>query len=96
MGETNDISSESTHQIHSQKHAYSLGGFVPKLFKELRNFKFGFLTFFFFLFVNMGAHGSKKFQTTSPLKVCTRFAPHNSCVLLGSVSIKVARRIVKL
>ena len=41
------------------------------------NFKFLFFMIFFFLvFVNMRSYG-KKFQTTSPLKIHNRFAPHN-------------------
>ncbi len=47
----NDISYESTHQIHSPKnHAYSWGGSLPKLLKELSNFKFWIFGILFVLF----------------------------------------------
>ncbi len=44
---SNDISSESTHQIHSTNHAYSWGGSLPKLLKILWNLKFWIFAFFF-------------------------------------------------
>ncbi len=95
MGENflNDISSERTHQIHSKKkkknQTYSWGGSLPKLFKELGILKFWIFAiffFFFFVFANMGPPWEQKFQKTSPMNVCTRFAPQNSRILLGRVS----------
>ncbi len=35
------------------------------------------------------------FLTTSPLKEHTRFAAQNSCVLMGRVTTKFVKRIVK-
>ncbi len=69
-------------------------GSLPKLLKELWNLKFWIcLPKIFFVFVNMIPYGGK-LQTTSPLKEHTRFAPQNSCILLGRVSTKVVKRIV--
>ena len=62
-----------------------------------QNFKFSiFYNFFFrsFVFVNIGPYGTKKFQTTSSLKVRTRFISKN-CILLGKISTKVVERIVE-
>ncbi len=71
-----------------KNHAYSWGGSLPKLFKELWNLKFWiFAKYFSFSLTwdNMGV----KVQMTSPLKEHTRFAPKNSWILLGRVSTRV-------
>ena len=47
-------------------------------------FKISHFLFFYYFFI-----WEKKLQTTSPLKVHDRFAPKNSCILLGRVSTKV-------
>ena len=56
---------------------------------EISNFGFLPIFFFFFVFVDIGPYGRKKFQMTSCLTEHNRFALKNSCMLLGMVSTKV-------
>ena len=63
------------------RHTPREGKSHPKLFKELRNLKF----WIFANFISFSLTWAKKFQTTPPMKVCTRFAPQNSCIPLGSL-----------
>ncbi len=59
---SNDISSESTHQIHSQKIMHTPGeGLYQSCSKNCEISNFGFLPIFF-VFVNMGPYGGKSFK----------------------------------
>ncbi len=84
---SNNISSESTHQIHSQKSCILIGTVSTKVVQ--RNAKFQILDFCPF-FVCFPWHGTMiwgvNLQTTYPLKEHTKFAPKNSCMLLERVS----------
>ena len=53
--------------------------------------------YFFFWFLLTWDHNvqKEKIKTTSPLKVHNKLTPPNSCILLGRVSTKVFKRIVK-
>ncbi len=108
MGEknSNDISSESAQQIHPQLSMHTPGGggggvegcvcvSLPKLFKELCNLKFLIFASFFSFSLTWDHTMRVKFQITSPLKVRIRFTLQNSCILLGWVSTKIVKRIVK-
>ena len=90
---SNNIPSESTHQIHSQKLMHNPGdGLDQSCSKNCEILDFWQI---FFVFANMGPYGSKSFTTTSPLKEHIRFACQNSWILLGRVSSKVVQRIVE-
>ena len=90
MGEknSNDISFESTHHIHSPKIRHtSRKGLYQSCWKNCEISNFGFLPFFSFSLTwdHMGVKVSKVLKVTTPLKQDTRFAPKNSCILLGRV-----------
>ncbi len=71
MGEktSNDISSESAHQICSQKFMHTaLKGLYQRCIKNCEISKFGFLTFFFHFRLKR-TKGDQKLQMTSCLKV---------------------------
>ncbi len=64
MGEklSHDISSESTHQIHSQTIMRTpIEGLYQSCSKNCENSNVGFLPFFF-VFINAGPYGSKTFK----------------------------------
>ena len=101
MGEKNNNSSESTQQnspppLHHVYLNTSREGLYQSPYCEISNFVF--LPFFFFVFGNVGPYGRKSSMRrnyTTSLKVHTRFAVQNWCIL-GSVFTKVVKlRIVK-
>ncbi len=91
MGEkiSDDVYSESTQQIHSQKFMHtSREGLYKICIKIGKISNFGSLPIFFSFSLTWDRMG-EKLQTTSYLKVHNRFAPQNPCILLGRVSTKV-------
>ncbi len=76
------IFSEPVKQINAK-----FGGKVPLTISIPVIFFFEFKAFdfyiFFFSFSLTWDHMGKKLQTTSPLKVLTKFTPKKSCILLG-------------
>ncbi len=78
-----------------KNHAYSWGGSLPKLPKDVWNFKFWIFAIFFFIFANMGPYmyGSKVSNDIS--SEITHQICQNSWILLGRDSVKVVKRIVK-
>ncbi len=60
---SNDISSESTHQIHSHKIIHiPREGVYESCSKKIRNVKFCIFANLFFVFVNMGLYRGKSFK----------------------------------
>ncbi len=59
------------------------------LFFKILHFYLFIYFYEYFSFSFTWLHMGEKLQTTSPLKVHSRFTPKNSCILLGMVSIKV-------
>ncbi len=54
-----------------------------------------FFLFFFFAFSLTWDHMGVTFQSMSPLKVHSTFTPQIPCMLLGTVSVKLVKRIMK-
>ncbi len=84
MGEkkAKDISSESTRQIHYPNSCILLGRLSTKVVERNMKFHLLFLFCHFFPFSLTWDHMGG-FQTTSPMKEHSRFAPPNSCVFGG-------------